>query len=50
MTKSKVNKTVVVQSIIALVFLGLTIFVSWWFIVPVAILLWLNQKELFDKK
>jgi hypothetical protein len=47
--KGKVNKRVVFQSILALIFLGLAVFVSWWFIAPVALLIWLNQRELFRK-
>jgi len=47
MVKRKVNKKVIIQSIIALICLILMFFVSWWFIVPVGILLWLNQRELF---
>jgi hypothetical protein len=46
---NKVNKRVVAQSIMALIFLGLTFFVSWWFILPVAVLIWLNQRELLGK-
>lgn len=49
MVKRKVNKKVIIQSILALICLVLMFFVSWWFIVPVGILLWLNQKELFKK-
>ncbi len=44
--KRKVNTKVVVYSLIALVFLALTFFVDWLFIVPAAILMILNQKEL----
>ena len=47
--KKNINKKVVVQSIIALICLALTFIVSWLFILPVAIILWLNQRELFGK-
>jgi hypothetical protein len=47
--KNKVNKRVVLQSILALIFLGLAFFVHWLFLLPVAVLIWLNQRELFRK-
>lgn len=47
--KRKVNKKVVIQSILALICLALTFLVNWWFIAPVGILIWLNQKELYGK-
>ena len=47
MVKRKANKKVIIQSLIALICLILMFFVSWWFIVPVGILLWLNHRELF---
>jgi hypothetical protein len=50
MAGGKVNQAVVAQSIIAFIFLALTYLVSWWFIVPVGILLWMNQRELLGKK
>jgi hypothetical protein len=43
----KANKKVIIQSLLTLIFLALAIFISWWFIAPVALLIWLNQKELF---
>jgi len=46
MTKRNFNKKVVVLSIIALICMALTFLLSWLFILPVAIILWLNQKEL----
>ena len=47
--RSKVNKKVVVLSIIALFCLVLTFFVNWIFILPVAVILWINQRELMKK-
>jgi len=47
--KGKVNKKVVVQSVMALICLALMFFVSWWFIIPAVILMFLNQKELLWK-
>jgi hypothetical protein len=41
---------VVIYSIIALGFLALTFFVDWFFIIPAAILMFLNHKELMQKK
>ena len=49
MVKRKLNIKVIIQSIIALVCVALMYFVSWWFILPVIIILWLNQRELFKK-
>ena len=42
----KINIKVIVYSVIALVFLALTFLVDWLFIVPAAILMYLNQREL----
>jgi hypothetical protein len=50
MAKGEVNKKVVIQSIVALICMVLVFFVSWLFIVPAGILLWLNQRELFKEK
>jgi len=47
--RNKINGRVVVQSVIAVVCLVLMYLISWWFIVPVGIILWLNQRELFGK-
>jgi len=47
--KKEINWKVVIYSILALICLGLTYFVHWIFIIPVAVLIWLNQKELFFK-
>jgi hypothetical protein len=44
------NKKVVILSIIALMCLALVFFVSWWFILPVAFILWINQRELLGKR
>jgi len=44
--KEKINKKVVVLSLIALLCLYLTYKLHWAFIVPVAVILWINQKEL----
>ncbi len=43
------NKKVVLYSIIALVFLILTFTINWLFIIPAAILSWLNHRELNTK-
>lgn len=45
-----VNWKVIVYSIIALICLGLVYTVDWIFIVPVLILIWLSQRELFGRK
>jgi 1,4-dihydroxy-2-naphthoate octaprenyltransferase len=47
--RKEINWNVVFYSILALVFLALTYFVDWIFIVPVLFLMWLNQRELFGK-
>ena len=44
------NPKVVIYSIIALICLVLTFTIDWLFIVPAAILMYLNQKELMRKK
>jgi len=43
------NKKVVILSLIALVCLALTYFVHWAFIIPIAVILWINQRELSKK-
>jgi hypothetical protein len=43
------SKKVVIQSLIALTCLVLTFTVDWLFIIPAAILMFLNQKELMKK-
>jgi len=45
----KVNWKVIIQSILALIFLAMTFTINWLFIVPVAILMFLNQRELMGK-
>lgn len=45
-----INWKVVLYSIIALVCIYLMYKIDWIFIVPVLILIWLNQRELFGKK
>ena len=50
MVKKNFNKKVVIRSIAALVFLALTFLVNWLFLLPVAVILWLNQRDLFGKK
>ena len=42
----KVNWKVIIQSILALAFLAMTFLVNWLFMIPVGILIWLNQREL----
>ena len=49
MAKKEVNWRVIIQSIIALICVALMFLVSWWFIVPAGMLLWMNQRELFGK-
>ena len=46
----KVNKKVVFLSLIALVFIALTFFVHWMFIIGAVIIMLINQKELIGKK
>jgi len=50
MKSKKINFKVVLYSILALICLALTYYVDWMFIVPVLVLIWLNQKELFLNK
>ena len=45
----KVNKKVILYSIIGLIFLGLSFFVNWMFIAGAALVVWLNQRELMKK-
>ncbi len=47
--KREFNKTVVIQSILALISFALSFILHWLFIVPVAYLIWSNQKELYQK-
>jgi len=48
--KQKANTKVVLLSIVALICLALTYFVHWLFILPIAVILWINQRELFKEK
>lgn len=51
MKNKKINWKIVIFSIIALICLVLMYFVSWYFIIPAAILMILNQRELMkDRK
>ena len=49
MTK-KINKKVIVYSVIALGFLALTFLVDWLFIIGAVVMIWLNQREIMGKK
>jgi hypothetical protein len=42
----KINYKVIAYSIIALGFLYLSYRINWLFLLPVAVLIWMNQKEL----
>jgi len=46
--KRKINYKVISYSAIALACLALTFLFDWLFIIPAAILMWLNQKELMQ--
>jgi hypothetical protein len=46
----KVNVRVIIYSIIALICLALVFLVDWFFIIPAAILMYLNQRELMRNK
>lgn len=46
----KPNVKVIIFSLIAFGFIALTFLVDWLFIIPVVILMFLNQKELMKKK
>jgi len=45
-----INWKVVIYSFLALGFLALSYLINWLFLIPVAILIWLNQKELMKPK
>lgn len=47
---SEINWKVVIYSLLALAFMGLTFFVNWMFIVGAVILVALNQKEIMKKR
>lgn len=46
-SNSKINKKVVILSIIAIICFILIYTTSWVFFIPIAIILWINQRELF---
>lgn len=46
MAKIKPNFKIITYSVIALIFLYLSYKVNWLFLIPVAVLIYLNQKEL----
>ncbi len=46
----KMNKKVVILSLIALVFIALTFLVEWLFIIGAVIIMLINQRELLKKK
>ena len=46
----KPNLKVIIYSLIALIFMGLTIFVDWMFVLGAVIMIWLNQRELMGKR
>jgi hypothetical protein len=48
--KNGINVKVIIYSIIALVCLALSFIVDWLFIIPAVILMFLNQKELMNKR
>jgi hypothetical protein len=45
-----VNWTVVILSIIALICLPLVYYVSYLFLIPIAVIIFINQRELMKKK
>lgn len=49
-SKAKFNVKVVIQSLIGLACLGLAFFVHWIFILGCAIVIYLNQRELFREE
>lgn len=49
MSKGKVNKKVVLFSLVAMLCVVLTYLVSWWFLPVAVVLMILNQKELLGK-
>jgi hypothetical protein len=48
-SKSRINWKVILYSVIAIICIYLMYRIDWIFIVPVLILIWLNQRELFGK-
>jgi hypothetical protein len=47
--KQKVNKKIVLYTLIGLVFMALTFLVDWIFIAGAALMVYLNQRELMKK-
>jgi hypothetical protein len=48
-SKSGINWRVVIYSIIGLICIGLTFTINWTFIIPAAIFMLLNQREIMKK-
>jgi hypothetical protein len=48
--RKKPNLKVIMYSLIGLICIALMFFVSWYFIIGAAIVIWLNQRELVGKK
>jgi hypothetical protein len=48
--KNGINVKVIIYSIIALVCLALSFIVDWLFIIPAVVLMFLNQRELMNKR
>ncbi|MGC9309621.1 MAG: hypothetical protein ACP5D2_02905 [Candidatus Nanoarchaeia archaeon] len=44
----KVNKKIIIYSIIGFIFLGL-VFIDWFFIIGAVVMMFLNQRELMSK-
>ncbi len=49
MKKKKPNKKIIFYSLIAFASLFLSVTVHWLFLIGAAVMLWLNQKELYKK-
>jgi hypothetical protein len=48
--KQKTNFKVVALSILALIFLFLSYKISFWFLLPIAFILYLNQREILHQR
>jgi len=46
----KLSIRVIIYSLIALGFVALTFLVDWMFIIGAVVIVWLNQRELIEKK
>jgi hypothetical protein len=46
---SKINKKIIIYSIIGMISIALMFLIDWLFIIPAALMVWLNQKELTKK-